>query len=107
MTMESREAGERMRNDEQHSGVAFVLGFTLGLAVGAGAAVLFAPQSGRRTRRAIRRTAEEMGDTATEKWREVRDEATGRLRDFREETERRARRSVESARDRLEELKDR
>lgn len=105
--MKSREAGETMRNEEQQSGVAFVLGFTFGLAVGAGAAILFAPQSGRRTRRALRRTAEEVGDTATEKWREVRDETTGKLRDLRDATEGRARRSVESARDRLEELKDR
>ena len=95
-----------MTHDEQSGGLVFVLGFTFGLAVGAGAAILFAPQSGRRTRKVIRRTAEDWGESATEKWRELRDETTGRIRDVRDEAEDRARRAASRARERIEDLRD-
>lgn len=94
-----------MTHEEHTGGLAFVLGFTFGLAVGAGAAILFAPQSGRRTRKAIRRTAEDWGESATEKWRELRDETTGKLRDARDQAEDTARRTTSRARERIEDLR--
>jgi gas vesicle protein len=45
--------------------------FALGAAVGSCIAMLYAPQSGRRTRRKLLRTAEEMQDRALDKGREI------------------------------------
>lgn len=96
-----------MAHEEHPSGLAFVLGFTFGLAVGAGAAILLAPQSGRRTRRAIQRAAEDWRDSATEKWRDVRDETRGKWTEARSQAEETARRSAARARERIEDLTDR
>ncbi len=82
-----------MRDEEHYGGIAFVLGFTFGLAVGAGAALLLAPQSGRRTRRELRRRAEG--------WREA---ASDRMRDLRDEAEEAARRSASRVRERVEDV---
>lgn len=91
--------------EDPSGGLAFVLGFTFGLAVGAGAAILLAPQSGRRTRKAIRRSAEEWGESATEKWRELRDETAGKLSDVKDHAEDAARRTTSRARERIEDLR--
>ena len=48
---------------------------TVGALIGSAAALLLAPQSGRRTRRQIARTAESWGDSAVESLEDVRDEA--------------------------------
>ena len=85
-----------MVEHEERRAVAFLVGFTLGLAVGAGAALLLAPQSGRVTRRRLRRAAEELGATAAERWREFRGEAADA-----------ARRTTERAKERWEEICER
>jgi gas vesicle protein len=58
-----------MRED---SGVS-VIWFLAGMTIGAGAALLFAPQSGRATRRMIRRQAQHGRELLTEKGRGVVD----------------------------------
>jgi gas vesicle protein len=52
----------------------FVLGLTLGTAVGAGLALLTAPRSGRRTRRRLGKVVSEATDTAGERWGELSDD---------------------------------
>jgi len=57
----------------------FVSGFLLGAAVGAGIAILTAPQSGRRTRRKIRRAAGDLRVGAEDRWDELADEVKSRV----------------------------
>ena len=52
---------------EAHS-ITFVSGFLLGAIVGAGIAVLAAPEAGTRTRRRIRRVAGELRESAGGQW---------------------------------------
>lgn len=66
--------------DEQDLTV-FAAGVTLGAVIGAGVALLFAPQSGRRTRGKIRRTAEDLSEQAEEKMRHAADDAKRAARD--------------------------
>lgn len=53
-----------------------------GAAVGAGVALLFAPHSGQRTRRLIRRTTDDVGDDVREMYKRIKetgDDAARRL----------------------------
>lgn len=52
-----------MRENNGYSAGSVILSFLLGGAVGAGLAILFAPQSGQATRQKIREFAGEMRDT--------------------------------------------
>ena len=52
---------------EAHS-ITFVSGFLLGAIVGAGIALLAAPEAGTRTRRRIRRVAGELRESAGDQW---------------------------------------
>ena len=72
-----------MSYDEDYSAVSFVSGLLLGVAVGAGLALLMAPQSGRRTRRALVRSMEDVADSATERWGDVSDEVRSAVRSSR------------------------
>jgi gas vesicle protein len=85
-----------MEHDEIHDTATFIAGLTIGALIGSAAAILFAPQSGRRTRRQIGRTAEKWGETAQDKAADVRAE-TKRAAE-------RARRRVDDAGDRLSEV---
>lgn len=53
--------------DEDRGILGFVVGLTFGTLLGAMSALLLAPQSGKKTRRQIRRTAEEWSETAGER----------------------------------------
>lgn len=66
-----------MEYDEQTSVTHFVSGLALGMVIGAGVALLSAPQSGRRTRRRIRRAAVDVRDQAGDRW----DEVAGEVKD--------------------------
>lgn len=54
--------------------VAFAAGIALGLAAGAGLALLFAPQSGEEARRAIVRTGKRVGRRSRDAWDDLRSE---------------------------------
>lgn len=53
--------------DDHHSGRALAAGLLIGALIGAGLALLFAPQSGQETRRLIRRKAKHLADDAEER----------------------------------------
>lgn len=65
-------------NDE--TGLPFLLGILVGVAVGAGLALLMAPQSGRRTRRTLARRVEDVADDAVGRWDDARDELRSAVR---------------------------
>lgn len=59
----------------------FVSGLLLGAAIGAGFALLTAPQSGRRTRRKIRRAAGDVRHDAEDRWDELAEDVKARVDD--------------------------
>jgi gas vesicle protein len=62
-----------MTNESEHGGTkTFTAGLLIGALVGAGVALLFAPQSGQDTRRLIRRKAKRIADDATDRYEDVR-----------------------------------
>jgi gas vesicle protein len=93
----------KMGNSEYRDALNFIVGMTLGALVGTTAALLLAPQSGKRTRRQLARKAEELGDTATEAFDEAREE-TRRLAD---RTARETKRLADRARTRADRTSDR
>ena len=70
-----------MEYDHEANVLNFVSGLLLGAVIGAGVALLTAPQSGRRTRRRIQRTAIDLRDNATDRWDELADDVKGRVDD--------------------------
>ncbi len=75
--------------------------FVVGAVLGAGVALLFAPQSGEETRRAIRRRARELRDYAED----TMDDLGDRFEEGRERVKRTIGDKVESAKDSLQEAK--
>jgi gas vesicle protein len=59
--------------------VGFVAGLLLGAAIGATAALLSAPQTGRRTRKKIGRAAMEIRRSTGDRWDDVADEVKSRV----------------------------
>jgi gas vesicle protein len=57
----------------------FVAGLLLGAVIGAGIALLTAPDAGRRTRRRIRRVADELRESAGDRFEELAGEVKGRM----------------------------
>lgn len=66
-------------NQDQLTG--FVMGLLLGAAIGATAALLTAPQSGRRTRRKLGRTASEIRRNTGDRWEDLADDVKTRVDD--------------------------
>ena len=64
-----------MSEERGYSGSAVALGFLLGGALGACLALLFAPESGRRTRERLRDLASDMRDKTIDVSEELRDKA--------------------------------
>ncbi len=60
-----------MDYDQETSSVRFVAGFLLGAIVGAGIALLAAPEAGTGTRRKIRRVAGGLRESAGDHWEEL------------------------------------
>ncbi len=52
----------------------FLSGLICGAAIGAGVALLMAPDSGKKTRKRIHRAAEDLRDTASDRWDDISDE---------------------------------
>lgn len=88
--------------EEQHGvdrTVAFAAGMLVGGLVGAGVALLLAPQSGRRTRRKLRHKAEDLSGLAEEKVQHAAQDA----RRYAEDARRKVERSGEKVKRRVQE----
>lgn len=69
-----------MDHEERNSSLGtFVAGLALGAVIGAGAALLSAPQSGRGTRRRLRRAAGDVRHTTAERFDDIADEFRERV----------------------------
>jgi hypothetical protein len=79
--------------------IAFAAGVAVGLTIGAGAALLFAPQAGTDTRRAIARKGRRLSRQGHDAWDDLRDELSRAARRGRQVLTRRRRRSETSAAD--------
>jgi gas vesicle protein len=64
-----------MSEERGYSGAAIALGFILGGALGASLALLFAPESGRRTRERLRDLAADVRDKTIDLSEDIRDRA--------------------------------
>jgi gas vesicle protein len=71
----------RMSDGNQDQLTGFVMGLLLGAAIGATAALLTAPQSGRRTRRKLGRTASQLKRNTGDRWDDLADEVKTRVDD--------------------------
>jgi len=63
--------------DARHPSVVFAAGVLLGIAMGAGVALLLAPHSGADTRRAIARKGRRLRRRGRDAWDDLRDELRG------------------------------
>ncbi len=93
-------------NDDYREALSFLTGLTVGALIGTAAALLLAPQSGRRTRRQIARTAGSWGDSASDTLEEAREDARDLADRASRETRRlarRARRGVDRTGERVSE----
>lgn len=79
-----------MPSDSEREAVSFVSGLVLGAIIGAGVAMLTAPQPGRKTRKRIRKSARRLQGTASDRF----DELAGEIKDKVDE-------AVVAARDRI------
>ena len=79
-----------MKSAEERQAVSFASGLLLGAVIGAGVAILTAPQPGRKTRRRIRKVA-----------RRAKGQTANRLDDLAMELKRRVDETVRAAQDRL------
>ncbi len=70
--------------DREFDTTSFLTGILVGAAVGAGVALIFAPASGEKTRRLIRRRARALGKETSRGWVSVRDEARRTLHEKKE-----------------------
>lgn len=70
-----------MDYDHETQVINFLSGLVLGVVIGAGVALLTAPESGRRTRRRLKRAAGEIRDTASDRWDELADDVKVRVDD--------------------------
>ncbi|MEZ4417815.1 MAG: YtxH domain-containing protein [Gemmatimonadota bacterium] len=59
----------------------FVAGLLLGAAIGAGVALLTAPQTGTRTRKQLKRAANDLRDGAVDRWDDLADDMKRRVDD--------------------------
>ena len=68
-----------MEYEENQQVASFLSGLLLGAVLGAGAALLMAPQPGRRTRKRIRRAALDLREDAGDRFDELADDMRGRV----------------------------
>lgn len=70
-----------MSEERQDQLVGFVLGLVLGAAIGATAALLTAPDSGRKTRKRLGKAALEIRKSTGDRWEDLADEVKTRVDD--------------------------
>ena len=57
----------------------FLAGLVFGAVIGAGVTLVLAPDSGKKTRRRLRRVAGDLRGTAADRWDEIAEEVRGRV----------------------------
>lgn len=70
-----------MEYDHEGQVINFISGLLLGAVIGAGVALLTAPQTGQRTRRRLKKAAGEIRHTATDRLEDLADDVKGRVDD--------------------------
>ena len=70
----------RKQTSDHGRTMAFAFGIALGMAVGAGVALLFAPQSGADARHTIARKGKRLGKRGRDAWDDLRDELSDAVR---------------------------
>lgn len=68
-----------MDQDRSRQALSFISGLLLGAVIGAGVAYLTAPESGRRTRKRLKRAAVGLRDSTSERLEELADEVKGKV----------------------------
>lgn len=68
-----------MEYDDDARAFNFLSGLICGAAIGAGVALLMAPNSGKKTRKRLTRGAEDLKDRATDGWEELADDVRDRV----------------------------
>jgi len=68
-----------MEQDQERQVANFISGLLLGAIIGAGVALLTAPRPGRKTRRRLRRAAEDVRDTAADRLDQLAEEVKGKV----------------------------
>ena len=68
-----------MDSDHERQVLNFISGLVLGAVIGAGVALLTAPQAGRRTRKRLRTAAVGLRTTATDRFDDLADEVKGKV----------------------------
>jgi len=99
-----------MRDNDGHSAGTVLLSFLLGGIVGAGVAMLLAPQSGRETRKRIREFADDMKEKAEDYVEQIKKGVTSTVeegKDFYEEKKSAISAAVEAGKKAYEKEKDR
>lgn len=81
--------------------VSFLSGLLLGAVIGAGVALVTAPESGRRTRKRIRRAAGDLRDSASDRWEGLRDTASDRWDNLSDDVRGKVDTAIQGARKRL------
>jgi len=68
-----------MEHEEDAQVLGFVTGMILGAAIGAGIALLLAPDAGKKTRKRLQKAAVDLRDTAADRWDEVAEDVKERV----------------------------
>jgi gas vesicle protein len=68
-----------MEHEEDTQVVGFVAGMILGAAIGAGVALLLAPEPGKKTRKRLQKAAVDLRETAVDRWDEVAEDVKDRV----------------------------
>jgi gas vesicle protein len=68
-----------MEDERERQVFSFVSGLLLGAIIGAGVALLTAPDSGRRTRKRLKRAAVDMKDSASHRLDDIAEEVKGKV----------------------------
>ena len=68
-----------MDSERERQAFSFVTGLILGAVIGAGVAFLTTPQTGKKTRREIRRSARQLKGTTAERFDDVAAEVRGKV----------------------------
>jgi gas vesicle protein len=68
-----------MEHDDDPQIFGFMAGLICGAAIGAGVALLLAPDSGKKTRKRLQKAATDLRDTAVDRWDEVAEDVKDRV----------------------------